>query len=60
MLLVNNAQVDIAVAYGAFPRASLIARRIPAGAVVKIQVSSSASRKASGEANNRLVVTGSV
>ncbi|RZI91685.1 MAG: hypothetical protein EOP15_00350 [Pseudomonas sp.] len=60
VLLVNNAQVDIAVAYGAFPRACLIARRIPAGAVVKIQVSSSASRKASGEANNRLVVTGSV
>ena len=60
ILLVNNSQVDIAGSYGASPRAVLRARRIPAGANVRIQVFNSASRSASGELNNRLIVVGSL
>ena len=60
ILLVNDSQVDIAGSYGASPRAVLRARRIPAGATVRIQVFNSASRSASGELNNRFIVVGSL
>lgn len=60
VLTVNGSQMDIAVAYGAGPSASLRLRRLAQGDIVEIRITNSGSRTASGNSSTRLLVVGSV